>query len=90
MGEKIVNRVDFGLFDVVTRKNVELKIASSIFENHLIEQRTMMPNNQGFNINVNTSNVPTVGEISRVIESVWRVERHLPVDVLKESNKKKN
>jgi hypothetical protein len=56
----------------------------------MVEERTLIPKEQqNLNLNINISILPTVGEMSREVESRWRVEKHLPVDNLKESKKKK-
>eukprot|EP01091_Cochliopodium_minus_P012814 TRINITY_DN3983_c0_g3_i1.p1 TRINITY_DN3983_c0_g3~~TRINITY_DN3983_c0_g3_i1.p1 ORF type:complete len:312 (+),score=102.41 TRINITY_DN3983_c0_g3_i1:72-1007(+) len=85
------SRVNFGLFDSKTKGNIELNISTSYFDGSLITQKNPLPNNNngnnGSNININigglgqeSSNTPIVGEISRVVEGIWKVERYLPID----------
>ena len=79
-------QVNFGLFDIVTKRNVEIICQPERFLSSLKPNKILIPNNQ-VNVTVNNSSVPTVGEVSRVVESLWEVEKHLPVEELREGDR---
>lgn len=82
------HKVDFGLFDVVSKQIVEVQSElPEMFETATQVDRKLVPREGGTNIKIDLGTGTSLGDVDREIESVYEVDKYLPVETLKEGQK---